>query len=143
MRSVDVNVLVYAFDHSSDRHVEARGLLEQHRVSPDLLALFPAVIAGFLRVVTDRRILRHPADPDVALAFIDALLSGPSVAVTPPGARYWPIARDLLATHRPRGPEVPDVLLAAAALEQGATWISYDRGFARFHGLVWVNPLDT
>jgi toxin-antitoxin system PIN domain toxin len=123
-------------------HQQARSRLEQHRASPELLALFPPVIAGFLRVVTDRRILNRPADPDAALAFVDALLAGPSVAVTPPGARYWPIARDLLATYRPRGPEVPDVLLAAAALEQGATWISYDRGFARFRGLEWVNPLD-
>lgn len=142
MNSVDVNVLVYAFDASSPHHEQARAVLEEHRASPGLLALFPPVIAGFLRVVTDRRILVRPANPDSALAFVDALIAGPSVSVTPPGARYWPIARELLVTHRPRGPEVSDVLLAAAALEQGSTWISYDRGFARFRELTWVNPLD-
>ena len=142
MNSVDVNVLVYAFDSSAEHHLQARTVLEHHRASPGLLALFPPVISGFLRVVTDRRILRRPADPGDALAFMDALLDGPSVAVIPPGDRYWPIARDLLAMHRPRGPEVPDVLLAAAALEHGATWISFDRGFARFRELAWVNPLD-
>ncbi len=32
--------------------------------------------------------------------------------------------------------------LAAMALEQGATWVTRDRGFARFPGLRVQDPLD-
>ena len=41
-----------------------------------------------------------------------------------------------------RGNDVPDAYLAALAIEQGATWITTDRGFARFPGLRWRLPLD-
>ena len=38
--------------------------------------------------------------------------------------------------------DVPDAYLAALAIEHGATWITTDRGFARFPGLRWRLPLD-
>jgi uncharacterized protein len=34
-----------------------------------------------------------------------------------------------------------DAVLAAIALEHGATLCSADRDFARFPGLRWINPL--
>lgn len=142
MLSVDVNVLVYAFDRSSPQHDRARAVLEAHRASPELLVLFPSVVSGFLRVMTDRRIFVEPVDPMTAVAFVDELLAGPSVRIAEPGARHWSIVRDLVSTYQPRGPELPDVILAASAIELGLTWVSFDRGFARFKELRWVNPTD-
>lgn len=142
MISVDVNVLVYAFDRSSPQHDRARAVLESHRASPEFMLLFPSVVAGFLRVMTDRRIFAEPVPPMAAVAFIDGLLAGPSVRIAQPGARHWPIVRGLVETYQPRGPEIPDVILAASAIELGLTWVSYDRGFARFRELRWVNPAD-
>jgi len=34
-----------------------------------------------------------------------------------------------------------DAALAAIAVEHGATLCTTDRGFARFPGLVWTNPI--
>lgn len=142
MLSVDVNVLVYAFDSTSPQHARARDLLEAARSGPERLVLFPSVIAGFLRVMTDRRIFVEPVEPETAMEFIDALVDGPSVRLTHAGDRIWVIARELIRTHSPRGPEMTDVFLAASAMEQGLTWVSFDRGFARFSHLTWVNPAD-
>lgn len=142
MLSVDVNVLAYAFDRSSAQHERARSVLEAHRASPELMVLFPSVVAGFLRVMTDRRIFTEPADPMTAVGFVDALLAGPSVRIAQPGERHWSIVRGLVETYQPRGPEMPDVFLAASAMELGVTWVSFDRGFARFRELRWVNPAD-
>lgn len=142
MLSVDVSVLVYGFDRSSPQHDRALAVLEGGRTSPELMVLFPSVIAGFLRVMTDRRIFAEPVDPGVALAFIDALLAGPSVRIAEPGPRHWEVVRELMQTYAPRGPEVPDVFLAAAATELQLTWVSFDRGFARFRDLRWINPAD-
>ena len=41
-----------------------------------------------------------------------------------------------------RGNLVPDVYLAALAIETGSEWITTDRDFARFKGLRRRHPLD-
>jgi predicted nucleic acid-binding protein len=41
-----------------------------------------------------------------------------------------------------RGNDIADAYLAAYALENNATWVSADRGFARFRKLRWSHPLD-
>jgi hypothetical protein len=56
-------------------------------------------------------------------------------------ASHWSIFRDLVASHRLRGNDVPDAYLAAIALEAGATMATLDRGFARFAGLRLADPL--
>jgi uncharacterized protein len=41
------------------------------------------------------------------------------------------------------GNDIPDAYLAAYALDNNATWLSADRGSARFKRLRWAHPLDT
>ena len=142
MRAVDVNVLIYAFDSDAPQHQSARDVIQECADTSEPLVLFPAVIVGFLRVVTDRRILRTPASPASAKEFLDRLLAWPIVRVVADGPRWWDSCGPLLDRHQPRGAEVADVSLAAAATAEGATWVSYDRGFARFTGLRWLNPAD-
>jgi len=143
MRSVDVNVLVYAFDADSQHHARARQVLEECAVSHEPLGLFPPVLTGFLRVVTDRRILTTPATPTEARSYLMALLEWPQARIADAGSRWWDTFAALVAEHDPRGAEVSDVALAAMALDHGATWVSFDRGFARFRGLAWVNPAES
>ena len=142
MLSVDVNVLVYAFDADSPHHTRARQVLHDSAVTREPLVLFPAVITGFLRVVTDRRILTQPADPAEALAFLGGVVNWPHARVIDVGPRWWDAFAALAEEHAPRGAEVNDVGLAAMAMERGVTWVSFDRGFARFRGLDWVNPAE-
>jgi predicted nucleic acid-binding protein len=49
----------------------------------------------------------------------------------------------LCATTEARGDHVPEAFLAARAIESNATWMTADRGFARYPGLRWAHPLDT
>ena len=142
MLSVDVNVLVYAFDADSPHHTRARQVLQDSALTREPLVLFPAVITGFLRVVTDRRILTQPADPAEALAFLGGVVNWPHARVIDIGPRWWDAFAALAEEHAPRGAEVSDVSLAAMAMERGVTWVSFDRGFARFRGLDWVNPAE-
>jgi toxin-antitoxin system PIN domain toxin len=142
MRSVDVNVLIYAFDESSPRHDRARALLLDLAAGPDPLLLFPTVTTGFLRVTTDPRILGQPAEPDQALAFISALLDIPAVHPAAVEADAWNVFRSLVEQHGLRGADMTDGLLAACAITAGVEWYSYDRGFTRFRDLAWVHPDD-
>lgn len=142
MLSVDVNVLLYAADPSAVHHLSARRTLEDQRRASETLVLFPVVLSGFLRIATDRRIQSKPADPPEALSFLRALLIGPSVTVGSHGPATWATFAQLMERYPARGPDVQDVFLAAAAIEHGATWISYDRGFSRFTELSWRTPAD-
>lgn len=142
MRCVDVNVLVFAHRPESPAHDRYRAWLEDARTAPESLGLADPVLAGFVRVVTHPRIFREPTPLAVALAFVDGLLSSPAAVRVAPGPRQWTVFSDLCRRIEATGNQVPDAYLAALAIETGATWVSADRGFARFPGLRWQHPLD-
>ena len=58
-----------------------------------------------------------------------------------PGTGHAPLAAELTATPGLSTSDVPDVYLAALAIERGLTLATHDHGFARFGNLRWVDPL--
>ena len=53
---------------------------------------------------------------------------------------HWDIFERLLLEARVAGPAVSDAYLAAFAIQHDATFVTFDRGFARFPGLRWMKP---
>jgi hypothetical protein len=51
------------------------------------------------------------------------------------------LLRRMLLDGQAKGPMATDAQLAALTLEYGGVLHTTDRGFARFPGLRWVNPL--
>ena len=135
MRCVDVNVLVYAHRRESPNHDDVRQWLDTARRGREPLGLAGVVASGFLRIVTHPRIFQEPTPTPTALGFINALRGSPAVVSAEPGERHWAIFSGLCGTLHLRGNDVPDAYLAAIALEHGGTWVTADRGFARFPGL--------
>lgn len=135
MRCVDVNVLVYAHRPESPKHAEWRNWLDAARSGPERLGLIGAVATGFLRIVTHPRVFDQPTPIDVALEFVDALRAAPAVADVGPGPRHWQLVSELCRATGATGNRVPDAALAAISLEQGATFVTADHGFARYEGL--------
>ena len=142
MRCVDVNVLVFAHRPESPNHTDYLRWLDDVRRGSEPLGLIDAVLSGFVRVVTHARIFREPTTLELALEFVDAVRSSPAATLTVPGDRHWDTFVSLCRLVGATGNVVPDAYLAALAIEQGATWVSADRGFARFPGLRWEHPLD-
>ena len=99
------------------------------------------VLSGFLRVVTHPRVFKEPTPLETALEFVEAVRGSPAVIPMEPGDRHWEIFADICRRLDARGNTVPDAYLAAIAVEQGATFVSADRGFAGFPGLRWIDPL--
>lgn len=143
MRCVDVNVLVYAHRADAPEHEAYRTWLDLARRGPEPLAVPSMVASGFLRITTHPRIYEIPTPTDAAIAFLDVLHQAPAVERLLPGERHWSIFVDLCRQIGARGNQVPDAYLAAMAIEQGATWVSADRGFAGYPGLRWVHPLES
>ncbi len=98
-------------------------------------------LSGLLRISTHHRIFTEPSATQEALAFCEALLASRASIRVRSGPRHWTIFSELVARHQPRGNDVTDTYLAALALENGATWVSADRAFARYEGLHVLNPL--
>lgn len=142
MLFVDVNVLVYAHRPESPRHGEFLDWLESARTGHEPLGLADHVLAGFVRVVTHPRIFVDPSPLDVALEFGQGVRASPRAITVVPGDRAWSIFEELARATEARGNAIPDAFLAALAIEQGATLVTADRGFARFSGLRWHHPLD-
>lgn len=142
MRCVDVNILVYAHRPESPDHERYRDWLEQVRRDDEPLALSGLVLSGFMRVVTHHKVFREPTSLATAVEFVHALRSSPNAVSVSPGERHWGIFLDLCSEIGARGNDVPDAYHAAIAVENGATWYSADRGFARFRSLRWSHPLE-
>lgn len=142
MRCVDVNVLVSAHRAELPEHRRYRAWLEDARRGPEPLGLSSIVAAGFVRVVTHPRVFVEPTPLATALEFLEVLRESPACTPVEPGERHWELFRALCRRVGARGDLVPDAYLAALALETGSTWVTADRGFARFPGLRLEHPVD-
>jgi len=138
----DANLLLYAYNASAPEHPKAKAWLERSLTSPQPFALGWATLGAFLRLATNRAVFPAPLSIDEAARAVDAWLVRPMVVLLEPGPHYWEIARRLLEASNARGPLVADALLAALALEHGATLATHDRDFRRFEGLDLVDPLS-
>lgn len=140
MLCADVNVLVDAFRADAPAHAGVRAWLDDARRGHEPLALLPEVASAFVRIVSNRRIWRLPSRTPDALDFVAALRASPAVMWQHAGARQWHIADTLIRELGLTGDDIPDAYLAAAALDLGATFVTSDRGFARFPGLAIMAP---
>lgn len=141
MNCVDVNVLVYAHRADVPEHGTYRALLEDLANGEETLGLPDAVLAGFLRVMTNRRAFAEPTARRDAWAMADSLLDAPAAMLLRPGSRHWQAFRGLADAAEVGGNDLADAYLGAYAVENNAGWLSADRGFARFRGLRWRHPL--
>lgn len=138
---VDSNLLIYSYDSDSPHHVKSRGWLEKTLSGTEAVGLSWQVISAFLRVVTNRRLLRSARPVEEALQTVDEWLAQPNVQALTPGDRHWVLLRQTILEASASGPLVSDAELAALTIEYGGVLHTADRDFARFPGLRWANPL--
>jgi toxin-antitoxin system PIN domain toxin len=143
MTLVDTNVLVYATFADAPEHDRAREWLEARLAEGDgTVALCWPVVYAFLRLITSPRVFgRHAVTLTEGWAVAAAYLTQPAVRVVTPGSGHAAIAAELAATPGLRSDDVPDVEIAALAIEHGLVLASHDHGFRRFSRLRVVDPL--
>jgi uncharacterized protein len=128
----DVNVLVAAFRRDHQHHAVALQWLHGARVAcaegRTSLTLLPMAIAGFLRLVTNRRVFIEPDSIEDAVTFVDALLDSPGVELRPCGEE-WPILRAKLIARGQKGNEVTDAWIASATEFSSEHLVTFDRDF--------------
>ena len=142
MTVIDANVLLYAYDASSPQHKAALGWLMELLDSGEPLGLPWVTIWAFIRIGTNSGISANPIPAAKAFAIIGDWLDQPGVVPLNPGPLHTRILEGLMREHGIAGPLVSDAVLAALAIEYGASLASTDQGFRRFPDLRWVNPLQ-
>jgi toxin-antitoxin system PIN domain toxin len=138
---LDANVLIYAYNEDAPARAPSRRWLGRALFGPEPTLLPWATIHAFLRIMSHPHVLPRPLSLTTALSIADQWLARPNVAAVEPGARYWQILRELVASGQARGNLIMDAHLAALAIENGAALCTTDRDFTRFKGLRLINPL--
>lgn len=137
----DVNVLVYAYRREAERHESYAAWLNDVVAGSEELGLVESVLTGFVRIVTNPRILEDPAPTQEALQFVSALrqaVRGRSLTAT--DSTWIHLERFARGDRQIRGNLIPDAWLAAMAASHGGRVATSDRGFARFPGVDWFDP---
>lgn len=138
----DVNVLLYAFRSDSEDHAEYAQWLQAVMTGREPVGVSELVLSGVVRLATNHRVFRRPSTTGEAFGFCQALRSAPAAIPLRPGPRHWDIFAELCGTSAATANDVPDAYHAALALEHGATWVTNDRGYARFPNLKWRGPFE-
>lgn len=138
---IDINMLVYASIPAFEQHQAARPWLDDQLSGAAPVGLPWASLLGYLRLVTNPRIVRPPVPMVTAWERVSAWLSADPVWMPAPTERHADVLGKLLVAPGVHGNLVPDAHLAALAIEHGLTLCSTDGDFARFPGLRWLNPI--
>jgi uncharacterized protein len=138
---IDANLLLYAYDSSSEHHNKARIWLEKILSEPQAVRVAWVTILAFLRISTNRKIFENPFTISEATSIAQQWLEHSTVDLLHPTERHWAILSKLLKDGQANGPLVMDAHLAALAIEHGAKLNTTDKDFSRFDDLQVVNPL--
>ena len=144
MTLVDTNLLLYATFTDAPEHERARSWLERRLSEGDAtVALCWPVVYAFVRLVTSPRVFAQQAlTVREGWATVAAYLAQPAVRIVAPGRGHAGIAAELAGTPGLRSDDVPDIEVAALAIEHGLVLASHDHGFRRFSGLRFHDPLQ-
>ena len=138
---LDANLLIYAYHADTPQHRAAVAWIEKMVEANEPVGVSWTSIWTFLRVSTNPRLWPKPMDMASAAGAMRKFLAQPGIVLVEPGPRHLRILEEIATQSQALGPLVSDAVLAAIAMEHGATLASTDQDFSRFENLRWINPL--
>ena len=142
MKIVDINLLIYAINKDTPHHAKAKKWLEDSLSSDEPFGFAWIVILGFLRIVTNGRIMPKPLMPEVAINLVNDWLQQPLSLTVVPTHQHWSIFKEIITPLGTAANLTSDAHLAALAIEHGGRLYSTDNDFSRFQSLRWTNPIE-
>jgi toxin-antitoxin system PIN domain toxin len=139
---LDANILVYVYNTDAPEHEAAATWLKGQLAEPNSVGLCWPAIWAFVRICTNPRAVPHPLTAGQAFGILRELVDTAGVTMIQPGPRHVQILESLVNQYHLTGSRVSDAVLAAMAIENGATLASADRDFRRFEDLRLVNPVS-
>ena len=137
----DANLLLYAYDESSPFHEPAKAWCEVVMSGPSPLTLLPAVVFGFVRIVTHPRVFKDPLSVSEAADHVRSWLAMRHVQLHEMLPEDVACALGLLEAAGTAGNLTSDAQIAAVALRLDAEVHTADLDFGRFPKVRFLNPL--
>ncbi|HYY31729.1 MAG TPA: TA system VapC family ribonuclease toxin [Chthoniobacterales bacterium] len=137
----DANVLIYAYDRTSDLHRAARRWWESVLSGSEPIGIPWVVILAFVRLVTHPVLCENPMTIAQARQAVEFWFGVDQVQLLAPGPATFDCFFDLLQQAGTGGNLSTDAMIAALAIEHGGSVYSTDRDFSRFPKVRWQNPL--
>lgn len=133
----DVNILVYAFHSAAPQHKPAQQWLSNALNRHETIGLLDVVATGFVRVMTNPKLFHKPLTAQQALTALNTIFEAPNGTLLSSSPGTWTTFTELVRLHKLKASDIPDAWIAAAVIEEEATLLSQDQGFARFRELRW------
>jgi toxin-antitoxin system PIN domain toxin len=133
VRLADVNVLIAAHRPDHPHHAVARSALVAMAEVPYAVSVL--ALAGFVRIVTNRRAFEPPTPLAQALQFVREVSKHPNARIVTPGSAHLDWLDRACRAAEATVPLVADAQHAAVALEHGCTLVTFDADFRRFEAL--------
>jgi toxin-antitoxin system PIN domain toxin len=137
----DVNLLIYAYDRTSDAHRAARRWWESALSGNEPIGIPWVVILAFVRLITHPILSENPMTVAEARRAVESWLRLDQVRLLTPGTTTFDYFFELLEQAGTGGNLSTDALIAALAVEHGGYIYSTDRDLSRFPNVLWQNPL--
>jgi toxin-antitoxin system PIN domain toxin len=116
-------------------------LLTQLSEGPELITFFWPVLLGYIRIVTNPRMVSPPLSTAEAMSSIDSLLARPNARAVGELDGFWLAFREMAGPVSARGGLVTDAHIAALMRQHGVREIwTHDRDFRKFDGIVVRDP---
>ena len=136
----DVNVLMNAARPAAAQHAAALRWLLAAGAGDEPVGVPFLVLLAFARISTTpmqgTRLMTVPG----AFARCEEIRVMPNYTPLTEGSDHWRTFRHLVTQAGVSGADLTDAYLAAFAIENDATFVTFDRGFARFAGLKVLVP---
>lgn len=116
----DINLLLYAYMEGAPFHQSSKKWLTKILSGTETVGIPWIVSHGFIRIITNPRVLELPLIPEIAVAHVQSWLSLPHVTVPEPGPRHLAILGGLLEDIGAAGKLTSDAILAVIAIEYQA-----------------------
>lgn len=140
---VDTNLLLYASLQDVPEHAASRRWLTKVLADPEAsVALCWPVLYALVRLLSSRAVMGAAAlSVPHAWSVAEAFRRQPGARLLDAGPRHAALVSALATTPGLTSRDVPDLYLAALAVENGLVLATHDRGFARFSMVRWTDPL--
>jgi hypothetical protein len=139
---VDANLLIYAYNKSSDQHQNSKDWLDMVLNGVPKVGLPWNSLLAFARIVTNHRIFETPSSPERAWDQVIKWTQAPAAWIPQETEHHAEIIRKIVQAVSIDANDLPDVHLAALAVEHGLKIYSTDSDFLKYPGIELINPLN-
>jgi toxin-antitoxin system PIN domain toxin len=137
--SIDVNILLYASDHSSSLYSRARDFLKACGASDEPLYLSYLTVMSYVRMSTHSRIFTKPLTPAEAMENVEALASLPQARLIGEREGFLQHYKDVTKEVVVRANLVPDAHLLSILRQHGVSTL-YTTNVGDFRKLGCPDP---